>query len=58
MFFFLLYLQQEIVEASDDATRKYYEETPELKMTGLGVTAVMRAATKAKQHSFKGQFAK
>jgi hypothetical protein len=58
MFFPLFHLQQEIAEASDDAARKYYEETPESKRTGLGMTAVMRAAAKAKQHSFKGQFAK
>jgi hypothetical protein len=53
-----LYLQQEIAEASDDAARKYYEETPESERTSTGVTAVMRAATKSKQHSFKGQFSK
>jgi hypothetical protein len=47
-----LYLQQEIAEASDDAARKYYEETPESERTSTGVTAVMRAATKSKQHSF------
>jgi hypothetical protein len=51
-------LQQEIAEASDDAARKYYEETPEAERTGPGVTAVMRAAAKTKQHSFKGQFSK
>jgi hypothetical protein len=37
-------MQQEIAEASDDAARKYYEETPEKDRTTLGVTAVMRAA--------------
>jgi hypothetical protein len=58
MFVIPLHLQQEIAEASDDAARKYYEETLELERTGLGVTAVMRAAAKSKQQSFKGQFSK
>jgi hypothetical protein len=53
-----LYLQQEIAEASDDAAKKYYEETPESERTSTGVTAVMRVAAKSKQHSFKGQFSK
>ena len=51
-------LQQEIAEASDDAARKYYEETPEGERTSSGVTSVMRAAAKTKQNSFKGQFSK
>jgi hypothetical protein len=51
-------LQQEIAEASDDAARKYYEETPEEERTSSGVTFVMRAAAKTKQNSFKGQFSK
>jgi hypothetical protein len=42
-------VKQEIAEASDDATRKYYEEIPKAKRIGLGVTAVMRVATKTKQ---------
>jgi hypothetical protein len=58
MFFPLLHLQQEIAEALDDAARKYYEETQESERIGLGVTTVMRVVAKAKQHSFKGQFAK
>jgi hypothetical protein len=58
MFVLLIHLQQEIAEASDDAARKYYEETPEQERTGLGVTAVMRAAAKTKQQSFKCQFSK
>jgi hypothetical protein len=41
-------LQQEIAEASDDAARKYYEETPEEERTSSGITSVMRAAAKAK----------
>ena len=52
------YFQQEIAEASDDAARKYYEETPEGDRNDAAVTAVMRHAAKSKQHSFKGQFAK
>jgi hypothetical protein len=58
MFVPLIHLQQEIAEALDDATRKYYEETPEKDRTTLGVTAVMRAAAKTRQQSFKGQFSK
>jgi hypothetical protein len=58
MFFLLFHLQQEIVEALDDAARKYYEETPELEKTSSGVTIVTRVVAKAKQHLFKGQFAK
>jgi hypothetical protein len=58
MFVPLICLQQEILEASDDASRKYYEETPEKDRTGLGVTKVMRAAARNKHQSFKGQFSK
>jgi hypothetical protein len=46
-------LQQEIADASNDAARKYYEETEEADRTVPGVTAMMRAAAKAKQQSFK-----
>jgi hypothetical protein len=52
------HLQQEIGEASDDAARKYYDETPMEDRTDTGVTAAMRAAAKTKHHSFKGQFFK
>jgi hypothetical protein len=58
MFVPLIRLQQEISEASDDASRKYYEETPEKDRTGSGVTEVMRDATKSKHQSFKDQFSK
>lgn len=51
-------LQQEIAEASDDAARRYSEETPESEKTSSGVTFAMRAAAKAKLQSFKGQFSK
>jgi hypothetical protein len=51
-------LQQEIADASNDAAKKYYEETEEAVRTVPGVTAVIRAAAKAKQQSFKGQFLK
>jgi hypothetical protein len=51
-------LQQEIADASNDAARKYYEETEEADQTIPGVTTVMRAEAKAKQQSFKGQFSK
>jgi hypothetical protein len=36
-------LQQEIGEASDDAVRKYYDETPKEDRSDTGVTAAMRA---------------
>jgi hypothetical protein len=52
------FLQQEIAEASDEAARKYSEETPEGERTSSGVTSAMRAAAKAKQQSYKGQFSK
>jgi hypothetical protein len=58
MIVFFTYWQQEIVDASNDAARKYYEETAEADRTVSGVTAVMRAAAKAKKQSFKGQFSK
>jgi hypothetical protein len=51
-------LQQEIGEASDDAARKYYEETEKDKWSDPDVTAAMRAAAKLKHTSFKGQFFK
>jgi hypothetical protein len=51
-------LQQEIEEASDDAARKYYDETPKEEKSDTEVTAVMRAAAKTKRHSFRGQFSK
>jgi hypothetical protein len=58
MFDPLIRLQQEISEAFDDASRKYYEETLEKDKTSSGVTEVMRAAAKSKHQSFKGQFSK
>jgi hypothetical protein len=58
MIVFFTYWQQEIADASNDAARKYYEETAEVDRTVSGVTAMMRAAAKAKQQSFKGQFSK
>jgi hypothetical protein len=35
-------LQQEIGEASDDAARKYYDETPKEDRSDASVTAAMR----------------
>jgi hypothetical protein len=52
------HLQQEIGEASDDAARKYYDETPKKDWNDTGVTAAMKAAAKTRHHSFKGQFFK
>jgi hypothetical protein len=51
-------LQQEMAEASDEATKKYAEEIPENERSDSGVMAVMRAAAKNKAQSFKGQFSK
>jgi hypothetical protein len=52
------HLQQEIGEASYDAARKYYDETPMEDKSDTGVTTAMRAAAKTRHHSFKGQFFK
>jgi hypothetical protein len=52
------HLQQEIGEASDDAARKYYDETPKENWNDPAVTAAMRAAAKLKHQNFKGQFFK
>jgi hypothetical protein len=51
-------LQQEIDEASDEAARKYVEETPEAEGSDSGMSIIIRAATKNKAQSFKGQFSK
>ena len=57
MFVPLIRLQQ-ISEAADDASRKYYEESPEKDRTSLGATEVIKVATKSKHQSFKGQYLK
>jgi hypothetical protein len=54
----ICHFQQEIAEFSDDAARKYYEETPKDNRSDTAVIAVMRATTRSKQQSFKIQFAK
>jgi hypothetical protein len=54
----LCYLQQEIAEASDNAARKYYDETSKEERCDTSVIIVMRAAAKNKQQSFKSQFFK
>jgi hypothetical protein len=43
---------------SDEAARKYVEETSVDERTDSGVTAAMRAAAKSKVQSFKGHFSK
>jgi hypothetical protein len=43
---------------SDDAARKYYDETSKEERSDTNVTAVMRAAAKTKLQSFKGHFSK
>jgi DNA integrity scanning protein DisA with diadenylate cyclase activity len=52
------FLQQEITKASDEATRKYMEETPKDERSDYGMMAVMRVVAKNKVQSFKGQFSK
>jgi hypothetical protein len=47
-------LQQEIAEAADDAARKCYDETTKEDRSNTTVTAVMRAAAKSMQQSFRG----
>jgi hypothetical protein len=54
----IFHFQQEIAEASVDAARKYYEETPKEDRNDAAITAVMKHAAKSRQQSFKGQFAK
>jgi hypothetical protein len=54
----ICHFQQEIAKASDDAARKYYEETPKNDRSDTAIIVVMRAAAKSKHQSFKGQFAK
>jgi hypothetical protein len=58
MLFALCPLQQEIAEAADDAARKYYDETTKEDTSDTTVTALMGAAAKTRQQSFRGQFAK
>jgi hypothetical protein len=58
MLFALCPLQQEIAEAADDVARKYYDETAKEDRSDTVITAVMRAAAKTRQQSFRGQFAK
>ena len=50
--------QREIREASDDAARKYYDETPKEDRSDASVTTAMRVAARLKHQSFKGQFFK
>jgi hypothetical protein len=49
MLFPIWHFQQEIAEASDDAAKKYYEETPKEDMNDAAVTAIMRHAARSKQ---------
>jgi hypothetical protein len=43
-----------IAEASYEAARKYYAETPQDEKCDTGITAVMKATARSKQQSFKG----
>jgi hypothetical protein len=51
-------MQQDISEASDEAARKYVDETEEKDQDPAVVTQLMRAAAKAKAASFRGKFSK
>jgi hypothetical protein len=54
----ICHFQQKIAKASNDAAKKYYEETPKDDRSNIAVITVKRAAARSKQQSFKGQFAK
>jgi hypothetical protein len=45
-------LQQEIAKASDDAARKYCDETPKEEKNDTEVTTLMRVVAKTKLQSF------
>jgi hypothetical protein len=51
-------MQQDIFEASDEAARKYIDETEEKDRDPTVVTQVMRAVAKAKAASYRGKFSK
>jgi hypothetical protein len=46
------------LEASDEAARKYLEETDPEDRSDAEITAVMREAAKTKAASFRGKFSK
>ena len=52
------YVQQEIAEASDEAARKYMDETEEKDRDPAKLTQLMRDAAKGKAASFRGKFSK
>ena len=51
-------MQQDISEASDEAARKYFDETEEKDRDPAAVAHVMRAAAKARHGSHRGKFSK
>jgi hypothetical protein len=51
-------MQQDISEASDEATRKYNDEIEEKDRDPTVVTQVMRTTAKAKAASYRGKFSK
>jgi hypothetical protein len=51
-------MQQDIFEASDEAARKYIDETEEKDRDPTVVTQDMRAVAKAKAASYRGKFSK
>jgi hypothetical protein len=51
-------MQQDISEASDEAARKYIDETEKKDRDPTVVTQVMRAVAKAKAASYRGKFSK
>jgi hypothetical protein len=50
--------QQDILEAFDEATKKYLEETAKGERSDAAITAMMKAFVKAKVASYKGKFSK
>jgi hypothetical protein len=50
--------QQDIFEASDEATRKYFDEKEEKDRDPAVVKQLMRVAEKAKATSYRGKFSK
>jgi hypothetical protein len=51
-------MQQDISEASDEAARKYFDETEEKDRDPAMVTQLMRTTAKAKAASYRGKFSK
>jgi hypothetical protein len=51
-------MKQDISEASNEATRKYFDKTEEKDRDPAAMILVMRVAAKAKASSYQGKFSK